>query len=102
MEQTPQQIPPQQPEQAFRPSSEPLAVKDWFVTLFITYIPIVGLIMLLVWAFDSTTNVNKKNFAKASLLWTLIGIVLAIIFFTMFMGALFGLLGSEGFNVRGE
>jgi len=84
MDQTPQQVPQQLPQQAFHPSSEPLTVKDWFVTLFITYIPIVGLIMLLVWAFDNTTNLNKKNFAKASLLWMLIGIVLAIIFLVWF------------------
>ena len=67
-----------------QPSSEPLSVKEWFVTLFITYIPLVGLIMMLVWAFDSSTNVNKKNFAKASLIWMLIGIALAIVFLIAF------------------
>lgn len=99
MDQTSQQVPQLPPEQAFRPSNDPLSVKDWFLTLFITYIPLVGLIMLLVWAFDSTTNLNKKNFAKASLLWTLIGIVFAVIFLIVFMGAIFSLAGSDAFSV---
>jgi hypothetical protein len=75
-----------------QPSSEPLSVKDWFVTLFITYIPMVGLIMLLVWAFDSTTNVNKKNFAKASLIWSLIGIGIAILFLVAFFGIIMSMM----------
>ena len=74
-----------------QPGSEPMSVKDWFVTLLITYIPLVGFIMLLVWAFDSSTNLNKKNFAKASLIWMLIGIVLVIIFFALFAGLLMSL-----------
>ena len=78
-----------------QPSAEPLSVKDWFVTLFISYIPMVGTIMLLVWAFDSTTNVNKKNFAKASLIWTLIGIGLAILFLILFFGLIVGLMNSN-------
>jgi hypothetical protein len=96
MEQSPQLTTPQPPEQAFRPSSEPLSIKEWFLTLFIAWIPLVGLIMMLVWAFDSTTNVNKKNFAKAYLLWTVVGIALAIIFLVIFMGAIFSLVGSSG------
>ena len=78
-----------------QPSVEPLSVKDWFVTLFISYIPMVGTIMLLVWAFDSTTNINKKNFAKASLIWTLIGIGLAILFLILFFGLIVGLMNSN-------
>ncbi len=77
-----------------QPSTEPLSVKDWFVTLFITYIPMVGLIMLLVWAFDSTTNVNKKNFAKASLIWTLIGIGIAILFMVLFFGFIMSMMSE--------
>ena len=75
-------------------NAEPMSTKDWFITLLITYIPLVGLIMLLVWAFDSSTNLNKKNFAKASLLWVLIGIGLAIIFFVLFASLMMGVVGS--------
>jgi len=75
-------------------SAEPMSVKDWIITLLITYIPLVGLIMLLVWAFDSSTHPNKKNFAKASLIWMLIWIVLALIFFALFASMMMGVMGN--------
>ncbi|HSQ75331.1 MAG TPA: hypothetical protein VLT13_07225 [Bacteroidota bacterium] len=77
-----------------QPNAEPMSVKDWIITLLITYIPLVGLIMLLVWAFDSSTHPNKKNFAKASLIWMLIGIVLALIFFALFASMMMGVVGT--------
>ena len=86
----------QQVQHLSQPAAESMSVKDWFLTLLITYIPLVGLVMLLVWAFDSNTNLNKKNWAKASLLWMVVGIALAIIFFVLFMGAFIGLLGTSG------
>jgi heme/copper-type cytochrome/quinol oxidase subunit 2 len=87
-------------DQQVQPTSQPatgsMSVKDWFLTLLITYIPLVGLVMLIVWAFDSNTNLNKKNWAKASLLWMLVGIGIAIIVVVLFMGAFLSLLGSSG------
>jgi heme/copper-type cytochrome/quinol oxidase subunit 2 len=77
-----------------QPNAEPMSVKDWIITLLITYIPLVGLIMLLVWAFDSSTHPNKKNFAKASLIWMLIWIVLALIFFALFASMMMGVMGN--------
>lgn len=71
-----------------------MSMKDWVITLLISYIPLVGLIMLFIWAFDSTTNLNKKNWAKASLLWMLIGIGIAILFFVVFMSAFIGTMSS--------
>lgn len=41
-------------------------------------IPLVNLIMLFVWAFGGS-NPSKANFAKASLMWALIGIVFYIL-----------------------
>jgi hypothetical protein len=85
----------QQLQHPSQPPAEMMSVKDWFLTLLITYIPLVGLVMLLVWAFDSNTNLNKKNWAKASLLWMVVGIALAIIFFVLFMGAFLSLVGTN-------
>ena len=56
---------------------EPLSIGEWFITILITSIPIVGFIMLFVWGFSSGTNINKANWAKATLIWYAIGIVLA-------------------------
>ena len=58
---------------------------DWFLTLFLSSIPLVGFILLLVWAFSGSTNISKKNWAKANLLWNLIGFLLFVIFLFFFL-----------------
>jgi cell division protein FtsW (lipid II flippase) len=68
--------------------SQPMSVGDWFVTILITAIPIVGLVMLFVWAFSSDTNISKANWAKATLIWYLVGIVIAVLIFS-FVGLAF-------------
>jgi len=84
-----------QPEKTEKPQS----TTDWVITIFITYIPLVNLIMLLIWAFDSETPLNKKNWAKARLIWILIGIAISTIFFTIFGAALLasGIFDSANF-----
>jgi hypothetical protein len=62
---------------------------DWFVTLLITAIPLVGLIMLFVWAFSGGTNINKANWAKAALIWAAIITILYILIFAVFGFAMF-------------
>lgn len=65
-------------------SHETIKTSDWFLTMLITAIPIVGFIMLFVWAFGGGTNPCKANWAKASLLWVLIGIVLVVLLVLIF------------------
>jgi len=69
----------------------PVTVGDWVVTLIILAIPLVNLIMLIVWAFSSSTPKSKSNFAKASLIMMLIGLVLMLIFWS----SLIALIGSS-------
>jgi ABC-type Na+ efflux pump permease subunit len=64
--------------------NKPITLGEWFVTLLIAAIPLVGFIMLFVWAFSGNTNVNKANWAKATLLWMAVLIVLGILFFGVF------------------
>jgi fatty acid desaturase len=68
---------------------QPMSVGDWFIAILITAIPLVGLIMLLIWAFGSNTNVNKANWAKATLIWMVIGIIIGGFIFMMVGAALF-------------
>lgn len=77
-------------------NNQVMKVSDWFITLFITTIPIVGLIMLFVWGFGSSTNQAKANWAKALLLWYAVLIVLYAIFAMIFGAALLG--GMSGFD----
>ena len=46
----------------------------WFFALFVTAIPCIGWIMIIVWAFVGQ-NESRKNYYKAVIAWILIGIV---------------------------
>jgi hypothetical protein len=41
---------------------------------------------LFVWAFSASTNPSKANWAKASLAWAAIGIVLYLLIFVVIIG----------------
>jgi hypothetical protein len=64
----------------------PLSVKDWVINILLTCIPCVGIILLLVWAFSSAGNINRKNWARAMLIISIIMIAISIIFSTMLGG----------------
>ena len=51
---------------------EPLGVGSYIGMFFLSAIPMAGFIMLLVWAFGGSVNLNKKNYARAILLMSLI------------------------------
>ena len=75
--------------------SKLMSPKEWALTIFLASIPIVGFILVLVWAFDSSTDLQKKNWAKGTLLLMLIYFILAMLFLFMFGGlALFAGLNS--------
>jgi succinate dehydrogenase/fumarate reductase cytochrome b subunit len=70
------------------PVAPVISVKDWVVTILLVAIPLVNLIMLFVWAFGGGANPSKANYAKASLIWILIGIVLYIVFGVIIFGTM--------------
>lgn len=77
--------------------TDEVSVKDWIITILITAIPLVGLIMLFVWAFGDGAQPSKKNWAIATLIWYAIMIVLVILFFIVFgaiIAAMFGGMGA--------
>lgn len=53
---------------------ETLTVGQWVLTLFLMFIPLVNIIMPFVWAFGGNKD-ERENWAKATLIWWLIGIV---------------------------
>ena len=57
-------------------------------------IPLVGLIMLFVFGFGGTGNINVKNYARSFLLLYLITIIFTILWF-LFLAGIFGLTASE-------
>ena len=65
-----------------RGNASVMSVQDWLITILITAIPIVNIVMLFVWAFgNGSTNLNKKHWAKATLIWFAIIFALYIVFF---------------------
>jgi hypothetical protein len=56
----------------------PQSLGEWVINVLITKIPLVGFIMLIVWAVDKNTEPNKANWAKAELIVTLIGFIIGI------------------------
>ena len=58
---------------------KPLSIGAYIGMFILLAIPIVNLIMLLVWSFSDSVNINKKHFAIAQLILILIAIVFSIV-----------------------
>lgn len=57
---------------------KPLGIGSYIGILILMAIPIINLVMLLVWSFSDTVNLNKKHFAIAVLIMLLISILISI------------------------
>lgn len=79
-------------------NERPLSTGEWFVTLLVLALPIVGLIMHFVWAFGDG-NLGRRNFCRAALLWLVVGIalgLLALITIVVFFGGIAALAHHAG------
>lgn len=56
-----------------------LTVLDFFLMSLLSFVPIIGFIFLLIWAFSGNANINRKNYARAALIWILVSIGLVIL-----------------------
>ena len=74
----------------------PVSLGDWMITYLLTAIPCVNIIMLLVWAFGNGAPKSKSNWAKAVLIWALIGIVIGFVISAVFGAAFAELANSYG------
>lgn len=68
------------------PSAKVMSYKEWALTIFISSLPLIGFIMLLIWAFGDEANIHKKNWAKGSLLLALIALIFVFFFLFVFGG----------------
>lgn len=90
---------PQSNYQYVQPNLDaPMTMGQYIVTFIITAIPIVGIIMLFVWAFGSNVNINKKNYSRAALIMAVIGIVLGIIFSSVLASMIVSMFGHSGYS----
>jgi ABC-type Na+ efflux pump permease subunit len=83
----------------FSSNYKPMTIGDWLITFLIQAIPLVGFVMLFVWAFGDGTHPSKKSWAQASLIFALIILVLVIILFAAlwtFIGTFF----THNYNIH--
>lgn len=73
---------------------------EWMWSLFLTGIPVVGLIAMFVWAFGSTAKVSKRSFARAALLWAAIGVAVSVVVAILTGGSLAMLTNFATTNLR--
>ena len=74
--------------------SEPLRVGQYIGMFLLMCVPILSVVLLFVWSFGSSVNLNKKNFARAMLIISAIVVVLSIIFRSILVAAAESLLGG--------
>lgn len=73
-----------------------MSVKDWVVTLLLTCIPLVGLILLFIWAFGNDGNQIRQNWAKGNLIVAAIVLALYLLIFVIFFGIFAAAAASGG------
>lgn len=57
---------------------------------------IIGLVMLLVWSFSTSGNINRRNYARSKFCWFIILIIVILIVAAVVGGGLFGWIGKLG------
>ncbi|MDF2722626.1 MAG: hypothetical protein K0Q59_2301 [Paenibacillus sp.] len=85
----------QQYQTSTQQSAPVVTFKDWMITILLLAIPIVNIVMLFVWAFGGGANPSKANYAKATLLWAAIGIVLYFLIVVLLFGSIMSSLDSS-------
>ena len=68
---------------------EEVSVGEWLITFIIFSIPIIGFIMLFVWAFGDNTKISKRNWARAMLIVIITFFLLAILLNLLVFGGAF-------------
>ena len=84
------------------PQGSPYAVMgvgSFVLASFLMSIPVIGLIIGIVWAFGGCNNLNRRNLARAFLIFLLIGIVLSIVAFLLLRTVLLPFLPGSGFDI---
>ncbi len=76
----------------FEKTSNEMTVGDWLITMLILIIPIVNIVMLFIWGFGNPDP--RRNYARASLIWMAISIVLMLIFYGVAIAFIFNSFNS--------
>ena len=67
------------------------SVGSWMLTMLLAGIPLLGLAYVLYLAFGSGRSASKKNWARATLVWGIIGFILVLVLYVALGASLFAL-----------
>ena len=73
----------------------PTSLGEWIIAVLVKRLPLIGLIMLIVWATDKNTDTDKANWAKAELIVKLIIFALVLIFIAVIGFGVFANFANE-------
>ena len=71
-------VPASEPSASDERRSAPMRTSQFFGSLLLLGIPLVGQILMLVWTFSRKVNVNRRNLARAALIYFLIAVVIGV------------------------
>ena len=67
----------------------PMDFKEWALNIFLASLPIIGLVLLLIWAFSDTQNKQIQEWAKGRLLVAFFGFLFVLVILFFFGGLAF-------------
>ena len=67
------------------------SVGSWMLTMLLAGIPLFGVVYILILAFGSGRSASKKNWARATLVWGIIGFILVLVLYVALGASLFAL-----------
>ncbi|MDR1017214.1 MAG: hypothetical protein LBM02_00730 [Lachnospiraceae bacterium] len=78
----------------------PMSMGEWILTIIACNIPFcfIGLIFCIVWSVSKKGNLNRRNFARANLIITIVLTIIFIIFYAVVLAAMIPTLQKEGFK----
>lgn len=66
-------------EKAQKPVVDTLSMWDYILMMVIFSLPVVGIVLMVYWGFGSQVGSNRKNFARAYLVFYVVSIVLSLL-----------------------
>ena len=65
------------------------SVGSWMLALLLTALPVIGIIYVLVLAFGGSASTSRCNWARAMLIWQIVGVIIGVLFVALGGWALF-------------
>jgi len=69
-----------------------MSVREWVLTLIILALPLINIVMMLVWAFGGTGNLNRRNYCRAWLF--LFAVIVGLSICVGILGAILGVFAN--------